>query len=52
MTAEMLQAYYDNKATSDKKAASIHTANLWLGIETAIFGLYLVLQVISTFRFF
>lgn len=52
MTSEMLQACYANKATSDKKAASIHTANLWLSIETAVFGLYLVLQVISAFRFF
>jgi hypothetical protein len=52
MTAEMLEAYYDNKETNDKKAASIHIANICLGIETSIFGLFLVLQVLSAFRLF
>jgi hypothetical protein len=52
MNAEMLHAYYTNSGVFKNKASSIHTANIWLGIETVVFALFLVLQVILAFRLF
>jgi hypothetical protein len=52
ITSDMVTCYLENHVKIDNKVHYIRVANLWLLVETGVFILVLVLQVLLAFKLF